>query len=442
MKNQFFFEKTNFEEKKPSTILDLFNRVDQLFKTEPNTAREIQVQLGTLVSQLYHAALNNSEGFCYKFGLPIVAVQSLYKKIKTSPAQVEEIFRQSWGYPKNTKMYSDPYYQILLLMLFYGLRTNNKGFVNSSLLLILIKLWNGRRQEFLPFCNPNVMKYVTQNMLSNKFHAAKHDTPLSLLANYFVPSLLKKYGDAVKNDPMKLKVLFSQAYTRIFQLFYQQPKINPTTGKKESTSGLAALYYKAHSEGATSRDITVRVDDEEKEATYDQFGSTHNLDEIITSTSEFIVLNKQTSYPEGLVKQLNRLTHVSAKVINNLGIDMHSPEYHDLIRDILTLILGRLNIKDKSDICSSQFIFDIKKKIISSKNNVDSKKIVSLVDEFLIRLFKKRNLSFDRYSVVQRIQIRTVLIHLIVFNLKRVVCHQQASAQFNFLSTLKTSDII
>ena len=52
------------------------------------------------------------------------------------------------------------------------------------------------------------MRYVIQNMLSNKFHASKHDSPLSLLANYFVPTLLQKYAPEIKTDPAKLKNIF------------------------------------------------------------------------------------------------------------------------------------------------------------------------------------------------------------------------------------------
>ena len=95
-----------------------------------------------------------------------------------------------------------------------------------------------RRQDFLPYCDPNIMKYVIQNMLSNKFHASKHDSPLQLLANYFVPTLLKKYGPEIKNNSSKLRNIFMQSYSRIYQLFSQQPRIDPATGEKKATGGL------------------------------------------------------------------------------------------------------------------------------------------------------------------------------------------------------------
>lgn len=107
MEKIIFLEKTVSEDSAPKSIKDLYKRIEALFKTEPNVEREIQIQLTSIVSQLYHNALNNEEGYCYKFSLPIVAVNSIFKKIKTSPTMVEECFRNDWKYPKNTHMYSD-----------------------------------------------------------------------------------------------------------------------------------------------------------------------------------------------------------------------------------------------------------------------------------------------------------------------------------------------
>lgn len=286
------------------------------------------------------------------------------------------------------------------------------------------------------------MKYVINNMLNNKFHASKYDSPLTLLANYFTATIIKKYGPEIKKDINKTKNLFMQSYSRIRQLFSQQPKIDPTTGKKDATSGIAALYYRAHKEGASLKDAAVFADKDDADPTFDKYGTSHNIDDIVNSTTDYITLNKQTTYPEAFISQINRLTHVSAKIINQIAIDIHSPKYHEYIVDLLTLILGRLNIREKSEICTSQFILDIKKKVISSKNNVESQRIVKVIDIFLTTLFQARGLNFNKYSTVQRIQIRTVLIQIIVFNLKRVICHHQLTQQVKFLQQLKTNDVV
>lgn len=307
--------------------------------------------------------------------------------------------------------------------------TNQKPFVSNAMLLILIKLWNGRRQEFIPYCNPAVMRHVISNMVSNKYHVSKHDSPINLLANLFVPTIIAKYGPEIKNNDDKIKNLFMQSYARIYQLFRQQPKVNPVTGKKEATSGIAALYYRAHSEGALVKDTVIKSDNEE-DPTFEKFGSTHQIDEIVTSVSDFITLNSSPNYPEQFVSQINRLTHVSSKVLVLMFKSIHKNKYYDYISDLLTLILGRIGIKEKSDICSAQFMIELKKKVISSKNNADAAKITKILDIMLVELFKEiGNYDFNKYSNVQKIQIRTALTHVLVYNLKRAVCHQQVTQQ-------------
>ena len=92
---------------------------------------------------------------------------------------------------------------------------------------------------------------------------------------------------------------------------------------------LSALYYKAHNEGSLSKNTTILADKETGETSFDQYSSAHIIDEIVNSTVDYIILNKQTTYPDGFVNQMNRLTHVSSKVINQLAVDIHSPKYHD-----------------------------------------------------------------------------------------------------------------
>jgi len=47
------------------------------------------------------------------------------------------------------KWYADPFYHVLLLLVFHGLKTKQDVFVNHAMLLILSKLWNGRKSDFI-----------------------------------------------------------------------------------------------------------------------------------------------------------------------------------------------------------------------------------------------------------------------------------------------------
>jgi len=99
-------------------------------------------------------------------------------------------------------------------------------------------------------------------------------------------------------------------------------------------------------------------------------------------------------------------------------------------------MLARTGIRNKDEVCTVQFIIDVKKKIISSKNNPDSKKITILIDNILGKIFQDISRDYNKYSTVQRIQIRSVVIHLLVYNLKKVVCHQQLTQQMKLINRL------
>lgn len=334
------------------------------------------------------------------------------------------------------KWYADPFYHVLLLLVFHGLKTKQDVFVNHAMLLILSKLWNGRKSDFIKYCDERVMRYVTTNMISAKHLIHTHTTPLNLLSNYFVPTIIKKYGPEILKDPLRLKNLFMQSYARIYQIFSQNVRINPKTGTKEASGGLAPMYYQAYRAGLTVSNPTIKTGEDGEQPGYDEYATTHIRDEIAETTTDFIVLNSNPNYPDSFISTVNKTTKVSSKVLVEIFKSLHNHKYHDLIYDLFVLMLGKLDIKEKSDICKSGFMLDIKKKIISSKNNPEAMKIQKLLDTLLIDIFKnlKPNpLKFEVYSNVQKIQIRTSIVHSLIYHLRRNICHSQiTSASYTF----------
>ncbi len=319
------------------------------------------------------------------------------------------------------------YYHILMLLIYYGLKQNKEIFANHALLLMLLKIWNGRKKDFIQFCDVKTMNYVITHMVSRKHAVSKYDSPMNLLANYFVPTLLKKYGPMIKRKPEDTKRLFMQSWSRIRQLFSQNHKRNPKTGKNEAQGGLAFLYYKAKREGLAVVAPSVRKGEDDKAPGFGDYGTTHIRDEITQSTTDFITQNSNPTYPPIFVSTVNKTTHVSAKLLDKLFRVMHNYKYHDYIHDIITLTLSKLNVVDKEEICKPSFKLDVKRKIISSKNNVEARKIQQVLDLFLVELFTTyfENIDFKDYSNVNKIQIRASLIYAITHNLIRNVCHGQ-----------------
>jgi len=382
---------------------------------------QIYTELAKMVSAAYTSNMASDESFCFKFNIPLTGVNNFYKILNLNPVEVGLNFKADWGNIL-TAMHKDSYYQILLLLVYHGIIQKKDAFAKNALMVLMLKIWNGRKSHFFKFCDKRVMKYVIGHMLTNRHHSSKFENPVTLLKDHFVPTILEKYGPEIKNDPAKLKRLFEQTFARVVQIFAQNKRTNLQTGKPEAQGGLLPLYMKARAEGLYISPPNVRTGEDEERPGFEEYATTHNRDEIVSKTTDFIVMN-QISYPASLISDINRKTNVSAKIIEQILAALHNHSYFDIIQNLIILILSRCNITSVGDICKAEFSANIQKNVISSKNNDEANKIQRLIDVLLTKIFDdKLQIKFDNYSVVHKIKIRNVIIFGLEHNLFRVNC--------------------
>lgn len=405
-----------------SKIAELATTIDPVMKS--GVDKQIYSEMSKVISQAYTQTMSSDEGFCFKFTIPMTIVMKFYEKLNLPEKTVSTAFSADWGHPDSARMFSDPYYQILSLILYWGLLNKQDNLTKNALMLILMKLWNGRKHKYLKFCDKRIMKYVITHMTTNKHMVSKYDTPVTLLKDYFVPTILLKYSPHVLESPVKLKRLFEQSHTRIRQLFVFNMRKNIETGKSEATGGLLPMYMKAREQGMQMSTQIVRSDDEDGgEASFEKHGSISNRDEISTTVTDYITMNSNPQYPAALISMINSSTKVSSKVIERILKALHNHKYYDQIHDLITLILSRTNVSERTDICKSDYFANLKKNIISSKNNEETNKIQLILNDILQDLFKNiLGFDFHNYSNVSKIQIRNVLIYGLHHNLRKFIC--------------------
>lgn len=374
--------------------------------------------LARSISNAYTQMMTSDEGYCFKFSLPITVVNRFYRDLNLDQRDISNAFQKDWG-PTLTSMHKDSYYQILLLILYYAIKNDRRYLADNALMVILMKVWNGRKHKFFKFCNKKVMDYVINNMTTNRHEVAKHSNPVGLLKDYFVPTLRKKYDVEIKRDIQKLKRLFEQSHSRIYQIFAQNPRYNPATNRNEAQGGLLPLYIKAKKEGLYMQSNIVASDDSQ----FGDYVTSNNRDEITQSVVENITMNPNPQYPNALISEINRQTRVSNRIIIKILTELHKHQHHDHLSEIVSLILSRTNIVDKTDICNPNFKGNIRKNVIRSKNNSEiiklQKLINSLLDEILPRVI---GTTLDKYSSVHQIQIRNVIIYGMEYNLIKTIC--------------------
>lgn len=389
-------------------------------KLDKQKETQLYTELAKMVSNAYTSNMSSDESFCFKFSLPLSGVMNFYKILDLNPVEVNLTFKSDWGNTL-TVMHKDPYYQILLLLIYHAIKTKKEQLAKNALTVLLLKIWNGRKSYFFKYCDKRVMKYVVTNMMSNRHKSAKYENPITLLKDYFTPTIYQKYAPEINSDSKKLKRLFEQCYARIFQIFIFNPKTNLQTGKKEAQGGLLPLYMKAREEGLYITTPNVKSDDDNTPG-FEDFTTTHNRDEIINKTTDFVIMNK-VNYPINFISEVNRKTNVSTKIVEKILDGIHNHSHLDIIQNLLVLILSRCNVTSVNDICNGGFSNNVQKNVISSKNNEETTKIQRLLDHLLEKIFKDNlQINFNNYSVVHKIKIRNVIIFGLEYNLFRVNC--------------------
>ncbi|MFW6219379.1 MAG: hypothetical protein ACOC33_00795 [bacterium] len=396
----------------------VYKDVEQSLSTH-RSDNKIFIELTKMISNSYTQMLASDEGYCFKFSLPISGVNRFYSDLKLDQQKISDAFIKDWG-PRLTVMHKDPYYQILLLFIYYAIQNNKKYMAENALMVLLMKIWNGRKHVFFKYCDKKVMHYVINNMTNNRHEVTKYANPVSLLKDYFVPTLLKKYSPEIKNDIQKLKRLFEQCHSRIYQLFVQNKRYNPATNRNEAQGGLLPLYMKAKKEGLHMQSTTIYGDDE---SGFDEYSSANNRDKITNQVVDNITMNSNPQYSNAIIQNINKQTKVSNRIIVSILREMHNHKYHDTLIDIISILLSKMNIVDKSDICGSSFSNQIKNKIIKSKNNTEIRKLHMLINSMLDEILPKiANTKLSQYSNVHQMQIRNVIVYGIQHNLVKTVC--------------------
>lgn len=401
-----------------SAIKEVYKDLEQSLST---TKQENYVftTLSKIVSSAYTQMLSSDEGYCFKFSLPATTVNNLYKDLNLDQKKVSDAFMKDWG-PRLTSMHQDSYYQILLLIIYYSIMHNKKYLADNAFMVILMKIWNGRKRKFFKYCNKRIMNYVTNNMTNNRHVVTKYSNPVSLLHDYFVPTNLEKYSPEIKRDIGKLKRLFEQSHSRIYQIFYQNPRYNIAAGRNEAQGGLLPLYIKARKEGLYMQSTSITGSEESE---FGDYSTSSNREQITQKVVDKITMNPNPQYPNTVIQNINKATKVSNRIIVNILKELHKHQNYDHLSDIISLILSRTNIVDEADICNANFKVNLKKNIFRSKNNNEIKKIQQLINSLLEDILPKvAGSKLDQYSNVHQMQIRNVVIYGLEYNLVKTIC--------------------
>ena len=413
--------------KKPIDLL--VDELEASMKAHPGLERTFKMELERLVRKVYADAITQHKGWCVSFKVPEREIFALMEKTTITADRIKDIFVAQWEVPASAYMVGNPFYHFLSLLILYGVRHRNESISKNAMIIMLVKLWNGRRVKLIPYCNPEVMRYVIAN-LSAKYHAhsKNNDSPMSLIMNHYTPTILNKYSATINSDSTKTHYFFSQCHNRLRQIFISGMRDNllDPAGDRKAESGLMALYFKAAKAGLKISAPTTKsggMDDIESAST--EYYTSHSYDDIINDLTQYFSVNPHPIYDANFIQYVNKSTSTKVDQIKIIVNSIHSIKYVDAIRDVLTLMLKQLRTVDKANICSPTFYDDVKKKIISSKHSPTITQLKKVTDLFLEKIFKDKigYRDYNQYSIPSRGKFRAIVLYAFAHNIQKHICN-------------------
>jgi len=253
-------------------------------------------------------------------------------------------------------------------------------------------------------------------MMSKKFEAPKHETPFELITQYFTPTIFKKYKSYAQKDPVETKRIFQACFNRIRQIFRFDRVADLNTGEIKYRSGLQPLYFKAK-----EKNLKISTTVSNSESGVESSLSSNAIEEDIDNITNYIVMNHQPVYPDEFIEFLKTQSSAQKTAIVKILTSMHSLTYTDSLREMLEFMFKRISL---SNLCSSDFMTEVKNKIISSKHTSDVNRLKDLCDVFLKIIFQKQfNIDYDKYSSTNRAQLRRIIMYGLAYNIQKYKCH-------------------
>lgn len=403
------------------TIDQIYSELLVKFTDNPTLLSDVKKHISLINHNIFDSSMNDANGYCMKFKIPTNKIDDLFRMLSINDSDLLEAITHSWKLPTNQRMvmYGNPFYHILLLLLLYAIKNNEESFRDNLLNIILFRIWNGRLNKAIQYCDVNTMNYVINYMLTKRSLVKKYNEPYSLITSYFTPTLIKTYATLINNNSDNMKQLFNQCYVRINQIFYQSFGVDLITKVNKAKSGIAPLYYKAREEGKNISSMPSQTDQTE-------FGSSlssSDYGEIISTILDNIILNKYQDYEDSFINMISKSEKMNREGITKLINSIHSIEYEKYLHDIIVLMITIINPTMTSEICSNTF-YDryIKPKLISSKHNPQITALRQVLNQFLIAILQKYSLDYNQYSMVRQAQFRNVLIYILSYNIQKYIC--------------------
>jgi len=376
------------------------------FHHEPQLFMQLKQLLSLAAQKVAQQAINHNT-FCDIFTIPNKLPQQLLKLYGMTEKEFQAAMAKI-GFDFN-RMYKDIYYQTLTVAYLVGLDFDDKNIRRLSLLLIAIRIWNGRKYKSFPsFCDPDIAKYVLNYELkgNHTFKMTGH-TPFEFLDAYSVPAVDDRYHDVIANNlnvPNRgLRLLIETMHSRINQVM----------------RSMRDAYYRVHKEG-------------KKELTAEKYGQQYgtgdtveqkesfsgNIERLVDKIEKNGMLKKNVILKPEAQAILKRKFNISETGIRMLNDWIEHEENTEEFRYFIELLFNAIKPRDESDICKYD-VHILATRVTSSKKDPNLIKAKEILYHMLSSVLGEKYKTLGRQRIEQ---LKLAAAYALVVYIKSLLC--------------------
>jgi len=368
----------------------LYNEITELLKHE--------------ILAIHNDSLSHST-FCSNLKTPQNIHKKLLKIFSVSDRQLMAAF-QEIGFHPSHKMYSDLYYQTLLMVYYIGVESSDDVLRLYALVLINVKIFNGRKYVyFRTGCQEDIAQYIITNKLRSSTILKKYPSPFIAIMQYYAPNLDEKYLPNIKQDPMNpisgLIRILAQAWNRIDQAFLKTLQKPYYQAWNDSQKKLISLTGDGRGTEVDKIDVSKVETLAEK-----------SLQNLIHKSNKFL--------PEDIRFFKNPPYKISDKFISDAQHFLNDGENEDDLKNISESILTILKLQDENKICGMHVVYSANKILGGDKKkNTEQSRLKQYIDGLIKLMYPKMH---NTISSSNFLRLRKIMLIMIVLRLKRSFC--------------------
>lgn len=380
-------------------ILERFHHDPQLFM-------KLKQYLSLAAQTIVQHSLNH-DTFCDGFQPPNKLPNELLKLYGLTSKELKNALRKV-GFDERNAMYDSTYYQTMVIAYLIGLEFDDENIRKMALLMMAIRIWNGRKKKSFPsFCDPDTARYVLNYVLQGNHTLKKAGSAFEYIDQYSIPQIDKKYAPTIANnldnEREGLRKLIETIWSRYEQLF----------------RSMRNAYYRTHQEGKkeiVSDKYSQQYGNGDMVENKETFSG--NVERLVDKIEKNSMLKKNILLkPESkeIIKNRFNISDTGIKKVNDW---IEDEDNQDELKYFYELILIELKPRNEMDICQYDIPL-LANKVTSSKKNPNLLKAKEVIDHILEEILGEK---YNTYGAQSKFRFRSIISYGLTIHMKALLC--------------------